>query len=449
MKPSRYNLFIPTEHKGQYILYNTLGGATYMVADEARTAIQNFVEGQISDDYIQDLKKEGILVEDYVDERAIFKAQRDQTKYCSSSAAFTVFTTYRCNAACVSCYERYMWGDATPDQSMDEDISNRVVRFIKNTVVENSYSEFSVILNGGEPTLNIDWDLWILKTIDSWAREKGCHFRAGMLTNGTLLTKELIDEFMRYDTTLQITLEGPPEIHDQKRVYEDNSGTYDDIVRTLELLKQSKQNVNIRVNVDKENYPHMERCLDELRERIGEGWFVRFFRTIPGAKVKDSSYESCFEVEQLAPRLPKLWNLATERGFNVVLRPLRNYAFCDYSAEHSYSIDPLGDVYKCEGLVGLQDHRIGTLDETGRPSEKTYAYYDWMSMDPFAMQGCSECVYLPMCGGGGCSAIAYDKYGTYHRAACPLERYTLAEQIRFIVKKTYPEKLKGPDKHDE
>lgn len=448
MKASRYNLFIPTEREGEYVLYNTLSGATYVVDDEAHTAIQNFVEGQISDDYAQDLKKEGILVEDYVDERAIFKARRDQAKYRSLSVDFTVFTTYACNAACVSCYEQYMWGDASFDQSMDEDISSRVVRFIKNTVVENNCSEFSIILNGGEPTLNIDWDLWILETLDSWAREKSFHFKAGMLTNGTLLTKELIDEFMRYDTTVQITLEGPPEIHNKKRIYKDGSGTYDDIIRTLELLKESKQNVNIRINVDRENYRHMDRFLDELRKRTGEGWFVRFFRTIPGAKGEDRWYESCFEEEELALRLPKLWNLAAQRGFKVVLRQLRNYVFCDYCTEHSYSIDPFGDVYKCEGLAGLKDHRIGTLDETGRLSGKTYAYYDWMSIDPFIMQRCSECVYLPMCGGGGCSAVAYDKYGTYHRASCPLERYTLADQIEFILKQTYPEKVKGDDKYD-
>jgi len=54
-------------------------------------------------------------------------------------------------------------------------------------------------------------------------------------TNGSLLTEEMVEEFLKYNTKLTISLDGPKQIQDKNRVYLDGSGTYD-IVSVVDSL---------------------------------------------------------------------------------------------------------------------------------------------------------------------------------------------------------------------
>lgn len=56
-------------------------------------------------------------------------------------------------------------------------------------------------------------------------------------SNGTLLTRDIIEKLIRYNFVLPISLDGPRYIHDRNRVFKNGSGTYDTIMKNLELIK--------------------------------------------------------------------------------------------------------------------------------------------------------------------------------------------------------------------
>ena len=45
-------------------------------------------------------------------------------------------------------------------------------------------------------------------------------------------------------------------------------------------------------------------------------------------------------------------------------------------------------------------HKMGYIKDDGTLTDVTFAYYDWLSIDPLKEPDCSDCKYLPICGGG-------------------------------------------------
>lgn len=427
MKPSFYNIYIPMDKGSDYILYNTLSGAVFEINEEAVNAIQNVMERQLDTEFVQELKNNRIWVENSLDEREIYKTLHERHKYSGTRVYLTLNMTYRCNMACEYCYlEYFMKGKSS--ELMSAEILCSAIEFAKRTVRENNCTELVVCFMGGEPLLNTSAIEQALEKLDKWPGAKCMSF---ICSNGTTITEEIVDALSKYNVFYQITLAGARDCHDRKRSYRSEKGTYDDIIKALELLKERRIGFGIRVDVDRENYVSIGEMLDDLGRRIGEGLYIKFFPIIPGAGVPFLPWTSyCLDLNELGS-LSALWRLARSKGFKVVLNPLIRYTYCGYLTNRGYIVDSLGDVYKCGAAVGVQDRRIGTLDRQGRIQEVSHHYYDWMSRDPLTMDECKNCKFLPACG-GGCAGVAYDKHKTYRREDCR-EKYLIMERVKFYA----------------
>ncbi|MEL7658260.1 MAG: radical SAM protein, partial [Bacillota bacterium] len=57
-------------------------------------------------------------------------------------------------------------------------------------------------------------------------------------TNGTLLTSEMVQFFQDHEVNLMISLDGPKEINDKNRVFANGRGTFDAVMKQIEMIKQ-------------------------------------------------------------------------------------------------------------------------------------------------------------------------------------------------------------------
>ena len=430
MKPSHYNIYIPMGEELDYVLYNTLSGALFRVNRRAIEAIQKVREEQLNSWFVQELKDNRIWVEDGVDERAIFQTLHERYKYSGTRAYLCLYVTYRCNMACQYCYlEYFMKGKSS--ELMGVETARAVVELAKRTVRDNSCTELVTVFTGGEPLINMFAIHEVLERLSVWAKATDIEFRGIIFSNGTAPTEEIVDTLSKYNLFFQITLSGARDIHDKKRPFRGGEGTYEDVIKTLKLFRERQVAFGIRVDVDRENYASISEMLDDLRERVGEGLYIKFFPIIPGAEALSLPWTSyCLDLVELG-KLSALWRLARAKEFRVMLNPLIKYVYCDYLTNRGYIVDPVGDVYKCGGAVGVKERRIGTLDNLGRIQEVSAQYYDWMSRSPLTVGKCRNCKFLPACG-GGCAGVAYDKHKTYHREDCR-EKYLIKERIKFYL----------------
>ncbi|MGB9726744.1 MAG: radical SAM protein [Minisyncoccia bacterium] len=99
--------------------------------------------------------------------------------------------------------------------------------------------DIEFIWHGGEPLLaGLDFYRQAIEFQNIW-REEGKKIANFLQTNATLITPEWIRFFVENDFLVGVSLDGPKEFHDQVRHYPSGKGSYDDVMRGINLLRQA------------------------------------------------------------------------------------------------------------------------------------------------------------------------------------------------------------------
>ena len=129
-----------------------------------------------------------------------------------------------CNMAC-----RYCYGDGGTYQRertlMDTETAFKAV----DTAL--SLGDIKVItLFGGEPLLNFE----VIREVVLKYPDIVC----GIISNGTIMTREIAQFLKEHKIPFTVSLDGPPEVHDAVRYYRDGKGTHARIMKTIKMLKE-------------------------------------------------------------------------------------------------------------------------------------------------------------------------------------------------------------------
>lgn len=147
----------------------------------------------------------------------------------------------RCNLDCDYCYvfkhRDSAWKNYPPVMTYETIISfcGRLKEYISS---HKAIKDVNVVFHGGEPL--VFGTNRLLNTVDTINSEIGnlacMHY--SLQTNGTLLTKEFVSECSKRDIGLSLSIDGMRSIHDKHRVYKNGTGSYDDVLRGMKLLKE-------------------------------------------------------------------------------------------------------------------------------------------------------------------------------------------------------------------
>lgn len=145
--------------------------------------------------------------------------------------------TEDCNLRCRYCVysDAYTLTRKPSKQVMDFKTAKKALDHYASLIREgrqyNPVRRPAVGFYGGEPLLNfhlIQECVHYLKTTCP-----DIDFFYSLTTNGTLLTKEKEDFLKEHGFTLTISIDGPKNEHDRKRVYPNGEGTFDDVMKNV------------------------------------------------------------------------------------------------------------------------------------------------------------------------------------------------------------------------
>ncbi|MBU7016215.1 MAG: radical SAM protein [Theionarchaea archaeon] len=448
MKASRYNIYVEAHDKT--IVYNPMTNALLTVDKELRSCLEKNEFESIDHSLMDSLKKCGIITDD-IDELRVYRLKHNLTKYnTKKTSSFLVITTYTCNLECPYCYE----GPADAEyrsQFMSPETTLQTIEFVKNQTLKNKSRMVGIGLYGGEPLLNMDCCETVLKSVSEWCKCNNILFYAALTTNGTLLDEKALARIGEYLSSVHITLDGPQNLHDKRRIKKNGSGSYSEILEHLKLLKDRKEHLSVRINVDEENRHLIHEILDDLEEigLKGRPYFHIYFAQVipqdacltfptdPEFKEWNRKF-TWYHLPIMNMAIEKGWkdHLAVDLGESHSLVSL-NIVSCEYAQYGKYSIDPYGDIYMCPASAGRTQYRIGKLENGGTWFP---AYYHVMTRDPSLTLPCNQCEMLPMCG-GGCSIASYFKYEDYHKTHCNFTKELIYERLKAYLQFRYPEKF--------
>lgn len=440
MKPSIYNFVWSTEDPEKVIIFNSLTTALAEVR-KSRIDLLNFSQfnyvllPENERQFVDALRKGGFVVDDTVDELRMVKFAYNNDKYNSTLVRLVIAPTLACNFACAYCFEQLNKSQSRKDDKnifMPEEVKQDLLRYIEKIVKKGK--DVFVTWYGGEPLLAKETIFDLSQKIIAITEENKVGYSAGMITNGYLLSEDsdLVQNLKKNRIEyIHITLDGPREVHDSRRMLKGSNGpTFDRILEGIKLLKVNDIEAYIRVNIDRSNIDNISRLLDTLKENNLSDIFIYLGHVIPYTEGCKSYESSCILTEEFSIINQDFYKNLNLKGFEAGRESFypRFARACDANRTNAFVLDPDGDMYKCWTEIGNKTASIGKIgDLTRQNNEKENREIQWLSWEPFEYSDCVECKMLPICM-GGCAhqAMSINK----GRPECKEWKYGLENYVR-------------------
>lgn len=418
MPLSRYHtVYADPDHSGSVLLYSTRKGSLIRISEQQLSAIQN---GSLSDATRDTLRRLELWVDNPAAERETMAGLVDLNNNRSKKFQATVVLTLDCNLACPYCFEDHFRGNfAMTDATADE-----LVAYVEREQIGKG-RDVSINFYGGEPLMAVPMLKNIAGRLMAAAQTAGTKFSCSMVTNGTLLTRAVVEELLPFAlTAAQITLDGPPEIHDQQRPFASGSGSFATIIANLKVVCDL---ITLKPggNFSQENYREFPAMLDHLLDagidpkKVDP---VQFAPIRPKSGPSTGHDTSCCGGNEpwLVEATLFLREETLRRGF-AVLKP--TMAICMIELANALVVNYDGSLYKCPAFMGWPELAVGTV-ATGVED-----YCVSHNLESWHNDECLDCPYLPLCF-GGCRLIPLQKSGSMAETDCRREFYDAAlEQL--------------------
>lgn len=207
----------------------TMDDATYIFCVEDFELLK-ISQGENIETVLQDLQTKKEKPNSEFDVNANIDANYDFAKN-NIINAIGIELTNGCNLDCIYCY---VSASKKTRKYLSEERFLDILYFLK----KNKYSpNVLYFTGGGEPTLNFK----LLKEIPNICRQYGFdNYEFDLTTNGTILTKEIIDFFKCNKVKLNISLDGNEKINNESRIYRNGKGSFKDVFSNIKILKENK-----------------------------------------------------------------------------------------------------------------------------------------------------------------------------------------------------------------
>lgn len=436
LRASAYNFHF--SHKDTPYIYNILSTSLIEVDDQLDAQLKNNSIDEISADFIPELRDGHFIVEGTNhaehDEYMYFY---NKTRFCNSNKTFvlTLIPSYSCNLACPYC----MQGQEKDNGIISKEKLSSLYAFINKKIkinkTENKEFESLVIrFYGGEPLLQKRAIADACATTSAMASENNIGIRYDMPTNLTVLDEESIALLKKYNISIQVSIDGPKDLHDKRRYTKKREGTYDTITANLKKLCECglRENITIRINIDADNITRAEECLMSVAQYAGH---VYFGMLAPYSGFNDGFAPSCINCDEYSNHMATHLNrILIQNGYEAP-QMFGKQTPCSLNSDNKFFVDDRLDVYKCEILVNNKDFCVGTISDDGS-LDYNNNFFHQMNFSPSNFEECISCKLLPMCG-SGCPAKAYiansDTHGTLKRKSCTYTESDLLNYLRFYI----------------
>lgn len=384
---AKYTNFYPQDES--VILFHSVTRGVSKIAKEDFDRINEVLVGEEPTD---EIKK--VIAELYVDkfivkmdenEKKMFKMARASRN--DSGECVTYFIpTFACNFRCPYCIvDSTEHSVENKKKGLSEEETIFVASWLKDYVLNNNLKKLTIELFGGEPLVGFKQNIIFLKEIMS-LKEQGIEVVVNMISNCYLLTEEKLDKLVECGlTSIQCTIDGPKEIHDQRRILANGNGSFDKIIENISMLKSKNVPLIIRINIDKDNAPYV----DELIEYLAEKGFNRS-ATIGVAPVDPPVIDSKISGHTMETMqyLQPIYASLRKNKFKFKLWE----TFCGHGLRDFFVICPDGSLYNCPSFAGMKNYEVGNVFNGG--------FYDKRPVVHEIPDRCYDCSLVGVCSGG-------------------------------------------------
>ena len=404
------SIYANVERKGDgVIVHNTLFGgivkATCNNSMQFLDRIENEPNFDIDENakFHQTLKELRMIVDDDVDETNLASYYYESNR--KRDLFIILYVTKQCNFRCVYCSQVH------ENKTMSEETYNDILHVLEGYLDTHGYRRIWLSFFGGEPLLEYNAICEFSERVYEMTKRKNVEYRAGITTNGYLLTTERLKKLVSLKVTdYQITLDGLKEKHDKARVLQGKGGSWDTIVKNLTEAKSSDCAFTfmIRTNFDDEVISMSDRYIEYLSANFKDD--LRFTFHFEAVKNLSGATDIDFAlVDDEASCIAEITSVAKKAGLNVyttnaVMHPLG--VSCYATSGDSFAVDYDGTVLKCTVHIDSGKNKVGKINDKKIFVEDTLLA-NWTSFG--LKEKCRSCKILPICYNKKCPLAPSDE----------------------------------------
>jgi uncharacterized protein len=402
------------DYEDRYFLFNSQT-CTFLKIEQALYALLNGkIEPTDMNDSLLDFLCEKKIIVPEEEYHAFYQKKKIEfyaRAYANNNLSLVIVPNTGCNFDCPYCFETHK-----VMKEISERVISDLVTFVKGC---KDVTQTSLTWYGGEPLLSakrIEEILEQLSQIETWNLT-----RHSLITNGYLLNEKVFDLFKKYPlTSIQITLDGREEIHNQKRKLKSNGEpTYRKIVENIDRAFEEwpDTKINIRININKEN---KDDFLNEQQKFLSR-WPEKKLYIYPGLIREDNDEGTKLSCRSFVAKEMEQFNLEMkEKGAKINLFPQNAHQGCMVNSIKAYIVGPEGEIYKCWNDVGNPSKIVGYIQEDKITNLSLFSRY--LDASSFNDEKCAQCFFFPICSGGCAWYRLKNKYENGQYDICSIHK---------------------------
>jgi uncharacterized protein len=475
MQSSMFNLRVPLDGRSDVFLMNTLTDAQIVVSPDVAALLDRFGSGEAGKgnaslseeerEAVGVLEENGFLVESREWERGALDRYFARVTGDATELHVTVLTTLQCNFACDYCYQGDHGDYNKFAEKMTSETATRVGDWIERELDRVQPERMVLMFFGGEPLLNIPVLYALSERMAAATRRRGVAFTISMITNGLLLTEDIVDHLVPFGlSSVKVTLDGDRESHNRMRPLRGGQGTFDRIIENIGAVAD-RVRISIGGNFDESSVDTYPALLDFLKaqdfaDKLGGVHFKPIVRegstagipltgrggsaatngrqilplipvTASGAPMKPlagtcmtsagaGNGSTCDSCDFAAEKMAFLHHEIRNRGFNTP-DGVHNGP-CHVHMKHAHTIGPDGSLYACPGFTGEKALSTGHIDDRREPwRDAAREKFDYLA----PWKSCGDCAFIPVCA-GGCVAASQAQLGDMNAPTCHKQTFESA-----------------------
>ena len=422
MELSRYlKVYTDPDKPGRVLLYATRRCAVLELSETLWAKVCS--GGELTKQESETLLRLKVLVPDRAAEREELLDTFNRANRMKRPFTALVTLTLECNLACSYCFEEPFRGNL----KMSDATAGLLIGMLEEKMAAGL--DVKVDFYGGEALMALSRLKEIAGRLHEAAQVSSVAFEFAIITNGTLLNRQIVQELLPLGLTgARLTLDGPPDIHNRQRPFVSGFESFAAILHNIKGVCDLTS-LELGSNFTRENYRRFPEMLDILLQegitpdKLAAVGFFPVFPKSDGSVSGDcnSVCSACDEPWMIEAGL-FLRGEILRRGFTA---PKLRMAGCMVEFDNDLVVGYDGSLYKCPVFMGQEELRVGSL------ADGVGDYRQSHNLDLWKNDECLECAYLPLCF-GGCRFFRKLKTGAIDGVDC--RRAMLDASLETIIR---------------
>jgi radical SAM protein with 4Fe4S-binding SPASM domain len=337
-----------------------------------------------------------------------------------------ILANYTCNFKCVYCY-------SAKGRSSKQIEFTKIKSVIDYLFLSGKKQHCPYIINfsgGGEPLISFEL---IKQTVDyiekvNTATSNKYYYNIGLVTNGSLITPEIIDYLDAHNVNMAVSFEILKPLQDKER------GCYDKVSANIDYMLSRDFPFGIRTTFTPESVNQMTAMIETVAHRFPKLKHVVFDTVLAPSlfsapKDLERYYNTFIDEFYKAKVIAQRYGIVLESIAVETLTMIR-----DRTCEGKIVVTPMGTISSCARISSpeeklYKDYLYGRVDEDDQLQFDDAKFKEILAVNNiYTRKECAHCFAKWNCG-GGCLLFSDSFDSSYEKTRCDFARKTVVVQL--------------------